>query len=108
MVSPSASTNTGRSVSSANHSAAAPGSSVPRPGPTTQACTRPAAAGVGEATTSGQCASTSLCALPTKRTSPEVAATAAPVHSTAAPGYVAEPAMMPVTPWLYLSSCGPG
>ena len=39
---------------------------------------------------------------------PEVAATAAPVHSTAAPGYVAEPARMPVTPWVYLSSLGPG
>src|ERR1700761_5898356 len=39
---------------------------------------------------------------------PEVAATAAPVHSTAAPGYVDEPAITPVTPWVYLSSCGPG
>src|SRR5271156_341053 len=39
---------------------------------------------------------------------PEVAATAAPVHSTAAPGYVEEPAITPVTPWVYLSSCGPG
>src|ERR1700761_803000 len=39
---------------------------------------------------------------------PEVAATAAPVHSTAAPGYVDEPAMTPVTPWVYLSSSGPG
>ena len=37
---------------------------------------------------------------------PEVAATAAPVHSTAAPGYVDEPARIPVTPWVYLSSCG--
>ena len=55
MVSPSASTITGRSVSSANHSAAAPASSVPSPGPTTQACTRPAAAGVGDAMTSGHC-----------------------------------------------------
>lgn len=64
MVSPSASTNTGRSVSSANHNAAAPASSVPRPGPTTQACTRPAAAGVGEAMTSGQCARTSAWAVP--------------------------------------------
>ncbi|AMC65952.1 bifunctional ADP-dependent (S)-NAD(P)H-hydrate dehydratase/NAD(P)H-hydrate epimerase [Mycobacterium tuberculosis variant africanum] len=61
---PSASTNTGRSVSSANHNAAAPASSVPRPGPTTQACTRPAAAGVGEAMTSGQCARTSAWAVP--------------------------------------------
>ena len=64
MVSPSASISTGRSVSNANHSAAAPVSSVPSPGPTTQACTRPAAAGVGDAITSGQCASTSLWALP--------------------------------------------
>src|SRR6204780_5972116 len=39
---------------------------------------------------------------------PEVAATAAPVHNTAAPGYVEEPAITPVTPWVYLSSCGPG
>ncbi|CAG7122546.1 hypothetical protein PICSAR208_00466 [Mycobacterium avium subsp. paratuberculosis] len=64
MVSPSASTITGRSVSRANHSAAAPASSVPSPGPTTQDCTRPADAGVGDAITSGQCASTSRCALP--------------------------------------------
>ena len=64
MVSASASTITGRSVSSANHSAAAPLSSVPNPGPTTQACTRPAEAGVGEAITSGQRASTSPCAPP--------------------------------------------
>ena len=39
---------------------------------------------------------------------PDVAATAAPVHSTAAPGYVAEPARTPVTPWVYLSSLAPG
>src|ERR1700743_2294034 len=39
---------------------------------------------------------------------PDWAATAAPVHSTAAPGYVDEPAITPVTPWVYLSSCGPG
>ncbi|CEZ56338.1 Uncharacterised protein [Mycobacterium tuberculosis] len=39
---------------------------------------------------------------------PEVAATAAPVHSTAAPGYVDDPASTPVTPWVYLSSRGPG
>src|ERR1700733_13632456 len=38
----------------------------------------------------------------------EVAATAAPVHNTAAPGYVDDPAITPVTPWVYLSSCGPG
>jgi hypothetical protein len=68
----------------------------------------PAAAGVGDAITSGQCASTSLWALPEYRTIPEVAATAAPVHNTAAPGYVDEPASTPVTPWVYLSSCGPG
>src|ERR1700678_3395066 len=55
MVSPSASTSTGRSVSSANHNAVAPVSSVPNPGPTTQACTRPAEAGVGDAITSGHC-----------------------------------------------------
>ena len=41
-----------------------PASSVPNPGPTTQDCTRPADAGVGDAITSGQCASTSRCALP--------------------------------------------
>src|ERR1700743_991292 len=39
---------------------------------------------------------------------PDVAATAAPVHNTAAPGYVDDPAITPVTPWVYLSSCGPG
>src|ERR1700689_5553817 len=39
---------------------------------------------------------------------PEVAATAAPVHNTAAPGYVEEPAITPGKPWVYLSSCGPG
>ncbi len=47
MVSPSASTMTGRSVSSANHRAAAPVSSVPRPGPTAHACTRPDALRAG-------------------------------------------------------------
>ncbi len=33
---------------------------------------------------------------------PEVAATAAPVHSTAAPGYVDDPASTPVTPWVFV------
>ena len=39
---------------------------------------------------------------------PEWAATAAPVHRIAAPGYVDDPAITPVTPWLYLSSARPG
>ena len=45
-------------------SAVTAASSVPRPGPTTQACTRPAAATSGTATTSGHCASTSAAAAP--------------------------------------------
>jgi hypothetical protein len=36
----------------------------PRPGPTAHACTRPAAAGLGDAMTSGQCESTCCAALP--------------------------------------------
>src|SRR6201993_594249 len=86
MVSASASTITGRSVPSANHSALAPAASVPTPGPTTQACTFPADSAVAEAMTSGQCESTCSAALPAYLTMPDVAATAAPVHSTAAPG----------------------
>src|ERR1700712_1990361 len=108
MVSASASTITGRSVSRANHSAAAPASSVPSPGPTTQACTRPAELAVDVAMTSGQCETTSAAAVPAYRTMPDVAATAAPVHRIAAPGYVADPAITPVTPWVYLSSLAAG
>ena len=58
MVSPSASTITGRLLSSANHSAVAPVSSVPSPGPTAHACTRPTALALGAAMTSGQLEST--------------------------------------------------
>ena len=49
MVSASASTITGRSVPSANQSAAAPAWFVPMPGPTAHACTFPAASALGEA-----------------------------------------------------------
>src|SRR5690606_11975111 len=81
---------------------------VPPPGPTTHAWAVPASATVGWHTTSGRAATTASAPDPTYRTIPEVAATAADAHSTAAPGYRSDPARTATTPWVYLSSAGPG
>ena len=81
---------------------------VPPPGPTTHAWAVPASATVGWHTTSGRAASTAPAADPTYLTIPDVAATAADAHSTAAPGYRSDPARTATTPWVYLSSAGPG
>ncbi len=56
------------------------------PGPTAQACARPASSIDSVAITSGQWSRTPGAALPANRTIPLVASTAAPVASTAAPG----------------------
>ncbi len=78
------------------------------PGPTTQACTRPASTTDGAATTSGQRASTASARGPANLTKPGRRLTAAPTQSTAAPGYFGEPATTPSTPEVYLLDSAPG
>ena len=108
-VSASASTRTGTSWARTASTVAAASSSVPRPGPTTHACTRPASPTCDPrcsvTTASGQRARTCSAAwgAPAKRTMPAPATTAAPTLSTAAPVYCWEPAATPTTPRVYLS-----
>ncbi len=82
----SASATTGSPAASTCATTSRPAAPVPNPGPTAQAWTCPASATDPVATTSGQRARTTSAAVPANRTMPEVASTAAPVLSTAAPG----------------------
>ena len=117
MVSASASTSTGRSVPSTAATSRAAPSSVPMPGPTTQAWTCPAASRAAPSpgsitvmTTSGWALRTISAgwAAETNRTIPAPARAALPVDSTAAPVYAGLPATTPTTPRVYLESSGPG
>ncbi|MCF0091215.1 hypothetical protein B0E37_06336 [Streptomyces sp. MH192] len=82
--SPSASSSTGTSAARTSATGLA---SSPAPGPTTQACTRPAFAGPrSETSVSGKRARTASPAAPTYRTAPAPPRSAPATASTAAPG----------------------
>ena len=113
-VSPSASTSTGRSVPRTAASRSRAASSVPMPGPATQAWTRPTVSiswpawepsPVARVSASGQCWRTTATAGPaeTSRTIPAPPRRAPPTASIAAPVKRSLPATMPSTPRRYLS-----
>ncbi len=118
MVRPSASTRTGRSVPRIAARRAAAASSVPMPGPATQAWTRPAwpsrsqspASGCTVSTASGQAWRTTAAGTGavTTRTMPAPPCTAPPADSTAAPANRSLPASRPITPRRYLSDSALG
>ncbi len=117
MVNASASITTGTSDLNTCASRCSAYASVPIPGPTTHACTRPTPSTSSSGsplrtvtTASGQRARTSSagCATETNRTMPAPARSAPPVASTAAPVYVSLPATMPSTPRWYLSDSDDG
>ena len=118
IVSPSASTSTGRSVPSTAASRATASWPVPMPGPATQAWTRPTepsrsqspSSGCTVTTVSGQACRTSTAATfaVTTRTMPAPPRTAPPVASSTAPVKRSLPASRPSTPRRYLSDSARG